>query len=293
MNFQLYRHIKVNSKLYIAFAIILFAFLFSRLPYFLWMPIPCFEPDTFDYYAIVRDLIQGSFKGFGILPPGYILFLFLMELLFKKTIYILIIQNLISLTACLFLIAVISKYYKKVVIPAAIAMVIYMMDSYTLWYDFTFLTESLYRNSLIIISGFVVLLLNTNKGKYWIIFSVLLLFPPLIRPNGLYIYFLLLLFMIYMFMNKYAFKYYLYLLIPFLILNIAWSEYNYKTEGKFLPGNPKRIKSIINEAVSLPNASTNNNQNINQFISEKTNVFCDLVTFFAQGRPQFLLHAAA
>ena len=239
-------YLKHRKHFYIACLILCLAFAFSRLPFFIWMPIPIVSPDTFDYYSVVREMMNGSFKGFGLLPPGFIIFLYAMEVIFTRTFYILLIQNLLSFSVCIFFISVVSKYYKKSAIPVAIELSIYMMDSYSQRFDFSFLTESLYRNSLIILAGLMILILNSHRKIYWIIFSVFLIFPPLFRSNGLYIYFLLLFVLIFLLTNKFTLKHYLLLFLPIVILNIGWSAFNYSTENRFFPGNPGRLNSVIN-----------------------------------------------
>ena len=127
------------------------------------MPLPTIGPDTFDYYFVVQELMNGTFSGFGILPPGLILFYYFLEFFITKTIHIIIIQNIITLFSCLFLIYTIYRFYKNIAILATVAISIYIMESYSLLYDFALLTESLYRNSLIIISGMLIIILNSKN----------------------------------------------------------------------------------------------------------------------------------
>jgi len=209
------------------------------------MPLPTIGPDTFDYYFVVQELMNGTFSGFGILPPGLILFYYFLEFFITKTIHIIIIQNIITLFSCFFLIYTIYRFYKNIAILATAAISIYIMESYSLLYDFALLTESLYRNSLIIISGMLIIILNSTKKKYWLLFSLFLIFPPLIRSNGLYIYFFLFFITFFLITNKYPKKYFFYLFTPILFLNLVWSTINFSYEKIFCPGNPQRFNSII------------------------------------------------
>lgn len=246
------------------------------------MPITIVNPDTFDYYFFVQELVNGSFNGFDILPPGIILFYYLLEFFISKTIHITIIQNFISLFSCFFLIYAISLFNKKTTIYAAIAIAIYMMDSYSLLYDFALLTESLYRNTLIITSALLIIILNSKKKTYWLLFSISLILPPLFRSNGLYIYFLLLLMGFFIFINKYAKSYYLYLFIPIITLNFIWSIFNYSYEKRFFPGNPKRLSSRVEKIYVDTQNSANNN-----FLNKKITLFYKFTDFITKTRPQF------
>ena len=283
---QIISDIKRRRHFYIACLILCVTFAFSRLPFFIWMPIPIISPDTFDYYSVVREMMNGTFKGFGISPPGLSIFFLVMEFICTKTFYILIIQNLISFSVCIFFISVISKFYKKLAIPVAIALSIYMMDSYSLRFDFSFLTESLYRNSLIGVAGLMILILNSQKKIYWIIFSVFLIFPPLFRSNGLYIYFLLLFILIFLLVNKFSLKHYLLLFFPIVILNIGWSAFNYSTENRFFPGNPGRLNSVIHKIYSDNSKPVAKSATL-ESIKSKATLFVEFSTYVSHDRPQF------
>jgi len=280
-------YFKIHRKLYIAIAILIVTFLFSRLPFFIWMPLPGIEFDTFTYYLMVEKMQNGNFYGFNMLPPGFIIFLFITGILCNTLISIIIIQNIISFLMCILLITVIYKFYNKILLFVTVILSIYMMDSYILREDFTILTESLYRNSLIFIVVLFIWALNTKNKFVWITLSISLIFPPSFRCNGMYIYFIIVLLIIFMIVNQYEKKYYFFLIIPFFALNLIWSTFNYKSEGYFLPGNPVYIP-VLSKAIMPP---ADNLKNIRHdrpsYLAGKFNLFFYLTTYAAERKPSF------
>lgn len=238
-----------NKELYIPFVIFLFCFVFMRLPFFIWMPLPVIYPDSFMMYSVASDILHNKFVGFGILPSGYILFIVITELLHFNIYTILVVQSAISFFVCMLLIYSVNKFYRRSVIFVSLALSVYMADSTSLWCDVALLTESFYRNSFIVIIAFLIIAINSEKKYHWIIFSISLIFPALIRSNGLFIYFILPVLILYFYYNHKRTGYWLCLLIPVLLLNIAWSAFNYYYEGFFFPGNPGRIKITNNLTV--------------------------------------------
>lgn len=285
MNFHILLNNIKHNQLFYSYIIILIAFLFSRLPFFIWMPMPLIYPDAFDYYSVVQSMVNGTFKGFGILPPGYILFLYIMEKMFSSTFNILLAQNLISLIICLILTYIITKKYKKVAIYTALALSFYIMDSDSMRADFSFYPEALYRNSLLIITALLISVLNSKRILKWIFFSVALIIPALFRSNGLYIYFLPVLIIIYMLINKFEFKYYVALLTPFIVLNLCWCVFNFSSEGYFFPGNPGRLSKRVSVIMAdeQPDISPINKSKQ----PGKLSLFWAFSSNFASDRPQF------
>ncbi len=273
--------INYKNKLILSFLIITISFIFSRAPYFLWMPLPIITFDGFMMYSVAYDILHGNFIGFGIYPPGYILFIVLTEILNFNLYTILFIQSMVSFLSCLFLIYATYKYYRKLAIYASIALSVYMIDSATLWSDISLLTEPFYRDSIILIIALLIIALNSQKRITWIYFSLSLSLPSIFRPNGMYIYFIIPILIIYFYLNHKKFQYYLLLIAPIFFLNIAWSVFNYSSEGFFSPGNPGRLK-IMNEITI-----TEIKSNPSTAIKEKCKLFTQLVSCFADQRADF------
>lgn len=247
-----------KNALLLSILIVIISFLFSRLPFFIWAPIPEFGPDSFEYFGYVNLLNKSNLINFTIIPPGYPLFLYSIGLFSNKIITVIYIQNLLSLLTALMLVIIVYRYYKNIAIYVSIALSIFYLDSFALALDSTLYTESVYTSILIIICGLLIWAINSNKKVSWLLLSGFLVVPALIRPNGIFIYFVLIYLIVYFIFNKYPKVQYLYLIIPFLLLNTIWSAYNYQSAGVFFTGSPKRIQSYYQ----------NNQANINKLIKE-------------------------
>ncbi len=121
----------------------------------------------------------------------------------------------------------------------------YLMDSFKLSIDTQLYTESIYSSSILLICGLFICLINSKNKWIWIFFSISLIFPPLIRSNGIYIYLLLLFLLLFIIFNKYHLKFYFLLLLPVLLLNILWGLYSIKVDGIFSITNSKRVNYVI------------------------------------------------
>ena len=169
------------------------------------------------------------------------------------------------------------------------------MDSYTISYDTTFYTESFYTNILVLICSLLIWALNSKNKIAWIILSISLIIPPLIRPNGIYIYFMLFYLLLYFTFNRFPFKRYLTLLAPFILLNILWAGYNFHTTGYFTVGSLTRITryySSNKKEISTNNLQTpaKNNSVLKNLIKTKGKVIKIQFTNISISKWQFYYH---
>jgi len=227
-----------KNTLVISFAIIIVAFLFSRLPFFLWFTLPHYSFDSVTYFSEASRYLNGNLPDSGFLPIGYPIFLTITSAISIES--VLIIQNILLLIVILYFVKVTNNFYKSVTLFLSLAFCVVILSSKTISYDVGFHTESLYRISIILVTALFINALNSKKIIHWIIFSTSMVLPVLFRSNGIFIYFLLFTLIIYFILNKFQAKYYLAFFIPIIFLNLVWSTYNYKIDGYFLPGNPIR-----------------------------------------------------
>lgn len=230
--------------LQISILIILFAFLFSRLPFFLYAPLPNVVTDSFVYFILVEQMNNGMMPAMDVLYVGLPLFIFLIGLISDSILVVVIVQTILSLLLMIWFISAIKKYYANACLGAAIALAIYCMDSTTIGNDTSLLTESIYTSSLVLVIILLVHALNSHKRIYWLLFSISLLLPAMIRPNGIVIYALVPALMVYFLINKYTLSKYVLLIMPLFILNIVWASINYSLCGIFFISNPTQFKNI-------------------------------------------------
>ncbi len=211
------------------------------------MPLVSFEVDVFDYWYFVEIMNSGQTPKFDVLPGGFPVFLYLIGLVSNKAITVAIIQNLITLFSSLFLIVAIDKYYKSISVVAAIGLTIFVNGKLNIQFDNSYNPESIYINSIIIVVGMLLFSLHSQKKIWWILLSISLIFPAVIRSNGIFIYFIIPLIIVYFIIKKSNLNFYLWFFIPFMCTNILWASYNYFTAGIFMISNPTRIMNIFSD----------------------------------------------
>ncbi len=249
-----------SNPLILSQTILLFSFIFSRLPFFIWLPIPEFYNDTCEYCYSALQMQNGYLPDIAFLPPGYPVFLYLINLFSDKVITIVLIQNLLTLASSLFLVYVVAKYYKKISIAVSIAISIFIMDTVSIYHDSNILTESIYTSSLIFWVAMFIFAFNSKNKFVWLVFSVSFFFPAFIRSNGIYTYFFMAIGLIFLFVNKFKKKHYFYLLLPLFLINLAWASYNYYKSDMFMFGNPGRYKTTIIKTLNNIQPFTNQKQ---------------------------------
>lgn len=220
-------------------------FLIRRLPFLINFSTPFVGRDTAGYFMKSELLVENVFISFGIYPPGFPVFIKLVQLFTLNPYWIIFSQIIITLSVSLFLIKLFYKYYQNVAFILTLLLSLYLTDSLSLLNDFSLLTDSLYMSSLLLVFGGVILVFKRGKDIDYCFLSTILFLPAIFRSNGIYIYFIFFLILFFFLIKKESFKKYLFFILPFLLLNFSWSAYNWKTENIFFPSNPERIMGRI------------------------------------------------
>jgi hypothetical protein len=225
----------VSFRVVIAFAIIIFTFIISRLPFFIYFPIVGHHPDTAVYFLALEGIYNGELPKFGTVPPLYPLFLYFFGLLSDNVLIYVYVQVFFSLLSSLFLIYSFSKYIPKLTIPVSICLSIFFISSHSIVYDTTLVTESLYVSSWIALFACFIWIVNSDRKIPWVFFSILLSIPLLLRPNGIIVFFFLALIITYILFSKRNKKLVFILLMPFTTIVAIVLLYTYITLGLILP----------------------------------------------------------
>jgi hypothetical protein len=292
------KNILTKYSLIISLSVFIISFLFSRLPFFIWAPIPGFAADTYIYFLEIHKLENGILPTFDWLPQGFPFVAYLIGLISHKILAIIYGQNIIRFLCSVFLIKVIDRHYSWVSILSSLSLSIHIMDSTTILFDTSLTTESLYSSILILICALLISALNSGNKYSWILFSSVLILPALFRSNGLYIYFIPLWIILFILVNNYPKKYYLYIILPFIIANLAWSSYNYLADKKFNIGYIHRINNsflpnlknlkiktgVLNQALQKNNQTKPEKQS---FIYQRSNFFKEYLTNLATDTGKF------
>jgi len=226
---------KNHYKLIGAFLMLILAFMISRLPFFIYFPIVGFHSDTAVYFAAVEGLLYGELPKFGTVPPLYPLFLWFVGLLSDNMLIYAYVQTFFSLCSGLFFLYISYKHMPKLCIPFAMALSVFFMTSHSLVFDSLLTSESLYVSILICLCALFLHALYTSKKWAWILFSVFLSLPFLIRPTGLFFLMFLFAICLYFFYTKVKRVYYFYFLLPFCAVFFINMLYSKITLNEFIP----------------------------------------------------------
>jgi hypothetical protein len=213
--------------------LIITVFVITRIPYFVFYPVINLSSDSASYIAAALKIYGLKSVLFDIRTPGYPLFISLVWIFSKSYIFISLFQSLISLFACLFFLKTIHNFYPSVTFYAAAALSAYISSSFFIIIETSILTESLFVSGLLITCALLILALKKNKELHWMLFSSSAAIVILVRPAGLFLLSLFIFIPVYFFANKFNYKYYIYLLLPFCIIIFSLCFYNYRTLNSF------------------------------------------------------------
>jgi len=239
----LIKTIEKHQKLY-GVSILLCCFIFAYLPFFIYAPFPRVGWDSFSYYYLAEHIFRLDFPVTNMsidLPVGYSIFLAIAKVFSLNIIHITFIHTLLFFLSCCFLTINTPSYFRFGSILSAIALVIFILQPLTIHFNFKIFVDSFYTSSLIFIVGCV--FRYYKSGSLFSFFLILLgvMFACLLRGNGIVMYIVPVLIIIFNFYNKKKVLSLLVLFFSFLLIN---SLINYIVKGYFFPGDKERISFI-------------------------------------------------
>ena len=241
-------------------------FLLLRLPYFIWNSFPRIDGDTFEYFEYAYDIKNGILPDFSVIPPLYSVFLFLLSSLGISLYGFVVFKVLLAFLGYAFLFTQLKKTNVLPVWSLLLFIIIVSSSSFNLQLETAFMTESLYKPILLFFIGLIIRLYNnpTLKSNY-ILIPLFAVVAALVRSNGMYLYFFVVLIIgfLFFFKRKKYWKQFILITSTFVILNGAWSIFNYASYGTPLFGNTYRIKVILGNIIN--NTRHNHNGNIRAF----------------------------
>ena len=229
-----------RNKFLLSVFILFIALVFKKAPFYLFFPLPGSEFDTLEYFQIVEHLRNNVFVSFGILPPGFIILCYIVGLFSAKLITIIIVEDIIYFSSLVLLLYTVNRYLNKVFYPVFLMILIVALNFYNLQYDTLLYPDFLYQISLIFTASFFIKAIITKSNFAIGLFSAFIVLPALIRSNGIYAYFLLFLLIFFLIAHKNYKKIFIYVIIPFAIIQFSWALFNKITLNEFMPGYPTR-----------------------------------------------------
>lgn len=208
-------------------------FLMTRLHYFLYYPVMDISADSASYCAIALKLLDLTPPLLDMRTPGYPLLLTISFLISKNFVITYIFQSLITYISAIFFYRSLCIYYASVAIYFAAAISVFITSTFYLVLEYSVLSESLFVSLLMICCSCLVISFYNNRTINWILFSVSAALVIIVRPVGLFLLPVILVVLIFFFVNKYKSKNYIAVVLPVSILIISLCTYNYFTLKKF------------------------------------------------------------
>jgi hypothetical protein len=199
---------------------------FTRLPFFIYYPLPIIGPDSVGYYSQVAALEAGKLPNFGVRPPGFILFVWLCRLFSHDPMFIVLTQCLITLMTIMGVTAVIATHHPKLALPLILALTLYTGSTMTLMWDVSLLSDSLYVNLMMwSLTGLFVGMTRRHNG-YASFGAFMAIWAVMVRPNGLFLLVVFLLAALWALVRYRIFKFAFAFVLPILLVTGLLFGYN-------------------------------------------------------------------
>jgi|CZKI01.1.fsa_nt_gi hypothetical protein len=215
-------------------AFVVFIFLITRLPFFLYYPVVGISVDSVSYLSLVAALKSPGWTQFIMRMPGYPLFLWPFTFLPDPWLAAVVFQNILSLASALCLVYAVYRLRRLLALPAAVAMAAVVGGSQNLVYDTGIVSESLYSNTIILAVAFLFLAFAGSRKVCFTLASVFMALTILVRPAGIYFAVIYVIVLAFLLWNRYSTGDILRFLTPFPAILLVVCSYNFATLGHFV-----------------------------------------------------------
>lgn len=227
---------------------LLVSFLITRLPYFSSYRVPSIQPDSGGYYTVIYEMDKGKLPDFSYRTPGYPLFLKAVFSFADRVMAVVIVQNLLTLLAALFLVFVIYKTLPLLTPLAVLAMAGFISSSGQLISDIALLTESLFSGFLVLSFAFLILAVYKSRPRYFVLLSLSMAGSIYTRPSAITFIVIFILLLLYLGVNRFPRKVIFSLVVPFIFLLLLLPVYNFVTTGGFVISGGSAYPLIVSTA---------------------------------------------
>jgi hypothetical protein len=225
---------RFSDPSFLPLASLLFAvFMLSRLPFFWYYPSAQAAQDTAWYLDIVKEIRAGHWPHFTYRPPGYPLFFWFCTLFTDRWIAVVYAQNLLSFASSLFLVYSVRRYRPSLALPATLAMCGFLGSSQVVLYDVALLSDSMYTSCVICAVALLFLAFREFNSSALAIASAAMAICILVRPSGEYFIVIYSVVLAYLVWRRTPARAVVAFLVPFPVLVLGASVYNYETISSF------------------------------------------------------------
>jgi len=223
-----------DPPFYLPAAFVVFIFLITRLPFFLYYPVVGISVDSVSYLSLVAALRNPGWTQFIMRTPGYPVFLWPFTFLPNPWLAAVFFQSILSLASALCLVYAVYRLRRLLALPAAVAMAAFVGDSQNLVYDTGIVSESLYTSAIILAVAFLFLAFAGSRRVCFSLASAFTAFTILVRPAGIYFAVIYIVVLAFLLWNRYSAGDVVRFLAPFPALLLLFCIYNYATLGHFV-----------------------------------------------------------
>jgi len=174
-------------RLIICLLIVAVVFLFSRLAFFLYYPLPIVYPDTTTYLWQLEKIEHGVLPTFELRTPGYPLFWWLCRIINHNVLFVIYSQNGITLFCAILTLLLLARYSPQFLVPVTFAVTVFISSPTHMAADMFLLTESIFTNSMILFSVLLYMVLHTRKTIFALMTSLSAAAAIYIRPSAAFL----------------------------------------------------------------------------------------------------------
>ena len=178
---------KLGQNFWFWAALVTIGSVLFRLPYFLEISIPFFNNDDYEYYGIVNMFITGKTERMGYPTVGYPSFFYSIWMLGGSNFSIILIQHIIQLLSCLFLLYSANIYFRQFTFLFGLAIGSYLLAPMGLYYDSSYTPDSLLSSCFIVSTALLLYICFSKSTIPLYFFSLVVVVATSIRPNGLFL----------------------------------------------------------------------------------------------------------
>ncbi len=173
-----------QARLTVCLLIVVLMFFFSRLPFFLYYPLPIAYPDTATYLWQLEKIENGVLPTFELRTPGYPLFWWLCRIFSHNILLVIYSQNGITLLSVILILLLLARYSPQFLVSATFALSVFISSPTHVAADMFLLTESVFVNSMLLFAVFLYMTLHTHKTIFALMTSLSAAAAIYIRPSA-------------------------------------------------------------------------------------------------------------
>jgi hypothetical protein len=217
----------------LSLAIFVVPFVLHRAWPLLEVPLPGVHVDTETYYAPVQEMLGGAWPHFQVRPPVFPVFLATVLRVTGSLVAVMWLQTLITAAAGLVLISGVHRMAPRAAPLAAVAMAAAATSFWSVEYDTSVLSESLYANAIVFAFGLLFWALATGSRTAFVASSAAIAATIATRPAGLFLVGTFAIVLIYLWHSGRTWRQIAAFAMPFPALMLVLCLYNLAVSGVF------------------------------------------------------------